>query len=37
MKTVMYKDHDRNIIVEDYLEYLDSYDRGLRPATKDRR
>ena len=34
MKTVMYKDHDGNIIVEDYLEYLDSYDRGLVPRQK---
>ena len=34
MKTVMYKDHDGNIVVEDYLEYLDSYDRGLVPRQK---
>ena len=31
MKTVMYKDHDGNIIVEDYLDYLESYEDGLVP------
>ncbi len=31
MKTVMYKDRDGNIIVEDYLDYLDSYEKGLVP------
>ena len=34
MKTVLYKDHDGNLVVEDYLEYLDSYDRGLVPRQK---
>ena len=31
MKTVLYKDHDGNLIVEDYLDYLESYEDGLVP------
>lgn len=31
MKTVMYKDRDGNILVEDYLDYLESYEDGLVP------
>lgn len=34
MKTGMYKDYEGNLVVEDYLEYLDSYDRGLVPRQK---
>ncbi len=31
MKTVLYKDHDGNLVVEDYLDYLESYEDGLVP------